>query len=79
MAEVERLCAADPRLGTLGAGILAGINLDIAHDSRSFARTLGIEHALVLREVEMLAEVGLLTVTRRDDRTQRCFYLSNSD
>ena len=62
-------------LTPLGAGILAAARLGIAADSRSFAKTLGIAHALVLREVDGLAdESGWLTVTKRDPRTQRTFY-----
>jgi hypothetical protein len=75
MALVEALTEADPRLSPLAAGILAAAHLDIAHDSRSFAKALGISHALVLREVEILSgDLGLLTVIRREARTQRCFY-----
>jgi hypothetical protein len=74
MAEVERLCTADSRLSPLSAGILAGILLDVAHDSRTFSRILGIEHALILREIEMLTELGRLAITRRDERTQRTYY-----
>ena len=60
---------------SLGAGILAAAHLGIAADSRSFAKTLGIAHALVLREVDGLSdEAGWLTVTKRDPRTQRTFY-----
>lgn len=62
-------------LTPLGAGILAAARLGIAADSRSFAKTLGIAHALVLREVDgMSDEAGWLTVTKRDPRTQRTFY-----
>ncbi len=74
MAEVERQCDADPALSHLAAGILAGAVLNVAQDSRSFARLLGVEHALVLREVELLSTSGHLAVTRRDGRTQRTFY-----
>lgn len=74
LAEVERQCEADPMLSPLGAGILAGLALHVAQDSRSFARLLGIEHALVLREVEQLAAAGRLIVTKRDPRTSRTAY-----
>ena len=74
LAEVARLCEAEPELAPLSGGILAGVSLDIAHDSRSFARLLGIEHALVLRELEQLFAQGRLTVTRRDERTRRTHY-----
>ena len=62
-------------LSPLSAGVLAAVHLGIAADSRSFAKTLGIAHALVLREVDGLSEeAGWLTVTKRDPRTQRTFY-----
>ena len=74
LTEVARTCGKDPWLSTMGGGIIAAITLDIAHDSRSFARTFGIEHALVLREVQILEDMDRLQVTRRDERTQRCSY-----
>lgn len=74
-AEVERICGKDPWLSPLGGGILAGIELEIAHDSRTFARALGIEHAIVLREVQTLVELERLVVTKRDERTHRCSYV----
>lgn len=61
-------------LSALGAGILAAAGLGISGDSRSFARDFGLAHALVLREVTSLAEAGLLTVPRRDARSQRSFF-----
>lgn len=73
-AEVERICTKDPWLSPLGGGILAGIALDVAHDSRTFAKALGIEHAIVLREVQALVELERLIVTKRDERTHRCSY-----
>lgn len=74
MAEIDRISAVDPRLNALSAAILAGLAFDIAHDSRSFAKALGIEHALVLREVQALLDLECLTITKRDERTQRCSY-----
>lgn len=75
MAEVEALMLRDTRLSPLAAGVLVAIKLDIAHDSRSFAKALGINHALALREVEILtSDYGLLEVTERNRRTQRTFY-----
>lgn len=68
------MCAADGRLSALGGGIMAALSLGIARDSRSFARTLGVEHALVLRELQELEELGRILVTGRDARTQRCSY-----
>ncbi len=41
-------------------------------DSRSFSRVLGIEHALVLREIaELSGPDGLITVTARNEKTLR--------
>ena len=76
MALVEAVLGDEAaELTPLGAGILAAAHLGIAADSRSFAKTLGIAHALVLREVDGLSEeAGWLTVTKRDPRTQRTFY-----
>ncbi len=73
MSWVEAINAAGPpTLSALGAGLLAALHLDVASDSRTFSRLLGIEHALVLREITGLsAEGGLLTVLSRDPRTQR--------
>jgi len=79
MAEVERICDAEPALAPLAGGVLAALKLGIAADSRSFARIFGIEHALVLREVQHLAEVEQLTITKRDERTQRCSYAVASE
>ena len=75
MALVEAALDETAELTPIGAGILAAAHLGIAADSRSFAKTLGIAHALVLREVDGLSEeAGWLTVTKRDPRTQRTFY-----
>ena len=73
-AEVERICPKHPWLTPLGGAILAGIDLAVAHDSRGFAKALGIEHALVLREVQTLVDLERLIVTQRDERTHRCRY-----
>lgn len=75
MAEVDQICAADPRLTSLAGTILAGIAFDVAHDSRSFSRAVGIGHALVLREVQALVDLQRLQITKRDERTQRCCYV----
>jgi hypothetical protein len=64
--------SADVALSPLGSAILAAIDLGVAKDSRTFSRKLGIEHAIVLREVTALSnELGFLTVIARNDRTQR--------
>ncbi|MET3660407.1 hypothetical protein [Aquamicrobium ahrensii] len=75
VAIAEGLARLDQRLSILQAGFLAAAHLGIAHDSRSFSRLLGIEHALVLREITALSEAGdLLEVTRRNARTMRSFF-----
>ncbi|MFK4823664.1 hypothetical protein ACI0FM_02520 [Paenochrobactrum sp. BZR 588] len=72
---VEAIEAKQLPITRLGAGIIAALLLDGAHDSRSFSRLFEIEHALVLRALAYLAaEDGFLTITRRDERTQRSFY-----
>lgn len=71
MALVSDICAADPKLTPVGAGLLAALHLGVCSDSRSFSRILGIAHALVLREVTDLANRSLLSVTSRNERTQR--------
>ncbi len=71
MARVAAIRAARPEISPLGAAILAAADLDIARDSRSFAKSFGIEHALVLREIASLEAAALLSVERRDARTMR--------
>lgn len=71
MALVAKAVALDPNLSPVGAGLLVALQQGICTDSRSFARILGIEHALVLREVTSLAERELLHVISRNARTQR--------
>ncbi|KQP96254.1 MULTISPECIES: hypothetical protein [unclassified Methylobacterium] len=79
LAATDSVAALQPGLTTLEAGILAGLHLRLADDSRSFARVFGIEHALVLRAVETLAsDAGLLTLTERNARTQRTRYALNA-
>lgn len=76
IALVETIEAKDLPLTRLGAGIVAALLLDGAHDSRTFSRLFEIEHALVLRELAYLAAIdGFLTVTHRDERSQRSFYI----
>ncbi len=62
-----------PDLSPIGAAILAAIHFGIATDSRSFSLKLGIEHALVLREITALSspELGLIEIVSRSERTQR--------
>ncbi|RWR05700.1 hypothetical protein [Paenirhodobacter populi] len=77
IADWTALCAAlenDVSCGPLACGLLAAVALGLSGDSRGFARDFGIAHALVLREVNILSgDLGLLTVTRNDERTQRSF------
>ena len=56
---VAVIASADAALSSIGAAILAAIDFGIARDSRTFSRKLGIEHALVLREVTALSGEGL--------------------
>lgn len=74
LAATDTIAALRPDLSLLEAGLLAGLHLGLAADSRSFARIFGVEHALVLRAVEGLTGATLLTVTARDGRTQRTRY-----
>ena len=78
MALVDALEAQSGRISRLGAGILAATALGIASDSRSFARILGVAHALVLRELVALSgEGGYIRILKRDERTQRTRYALN--
>lgn len=78
LAVTDSVAALQPDLSTLEAGILAALHLDLARDSRSFARVFGIEHAIVLRAVETLAgEFGLFALTERNPRTQRTRYAAS--
>ena len=74
LTRVETLLAADPRLDPLAAGILAAAELAIATDSTAFCRALDISHALALREIGLLEDLGLVRITKRDPRTSRTFY-----
>jgi DNA-binding transcriptional ArsR family regulator len=71
VAALDRASAAHPGLPSLETGLLAALDLGLPGDSRAFARTFGVEHALVLRALAGLEEAGLITVTARDGRTQR--------
>jgi hypothetical protein len=58
-------------ISPLAAGVVVAIDMGIA-DSRSFARLLGVEHALVLREIAQLSGPdGLIKVTGRQAKTLR--------
>jgi hypothetical protein len=59
------------QVSPLGAGIIVAIDMGIA-DSRSFSRLLGVEHALVLREIAYLSGPdGPVVVTGRQPKTLR--------
>ncbi|SFM43885.1 formate dehydrogenase F4B subunit [Methylobacterium pseudosasicola] len=74
VAALDRITAAHPGIDALEAGLLAALDLGLPGDSRAFARTFAVEHALVLRAVAALEEAGHVTVTARDARTQRTRY-----
>jgi hypothetical protein len=77
VAALDRMSAAHPGLSSLEAGLLAALDLGLPGDSRAFARTFGVEHALVLRAVAGLEEAGQVAVTARDGRTQRTRYTTS--
>ena len=72
MSRVEGLLsAASPPISPLAAGIIVAVDMGIA-DSRSFSRALGVEHALVLREIaDLSGPSGPIVVTARNDKTLR--------
>jgi len=74
VAALDRITAARPGIDSLEAGLLAALDLGLPGDSRAFARSFGVEHALVLRALSVLEEAGHVTVTARDARTQRTRY-----
>ena len=74
LTRVESLLAADPRLDPLASGILVAAELGIAADSIAFCRALDVSHALVLREIGLLEDRGLLHIVKRDPRTSRVYY-----
>ena len=71
VAALQRISGAHPDLDPLAAGLLTALDLGLPGDSRAFARTFGVEHALVLRALAELDERGHVAVTARDARTQR--------
>ena len=71
VAALDQVSAARPGLPPLQAGLLAALALGLPGDSRAFARTFGVEHALVLRALAELEGLGHIAVTARDARTQR--------
>lgn len=80
MAATDAITALRLDLTRLEAGLLAGLHLKLAADTRSFARVFGVEHALVLRALDLLVgEAGLLVVVERNARTQRTIYAATED
>lgn len=75
LAIVSAVCAVNAELTPLGAAILIAPHIGVASDSRTFARLIDVEHALVLRELTALAEgATLLRIVDRNERTQRTQY-----
>ena len=72
MSRVEALLTGrEQQITPLTAGMVVAIDLGIA-DSRSFSRLLGVEHALVLREIaDQSGPDGLIVVTARNEKTLR--------
>ncbi len=71
LAVVEQISQTAPvALDATGAALIAAVHLGIGSDSRSLSNRLGIAHALVLREINGLS-VRMLTIVKRDPRTQR--------
>ena len=72
LATIEAIRRLDSRLSPLDGVILAAVALDIADDTRSFARLFEVEHALVIRAAHDLTGDGRwLDVVERQARTQR--------
>lgn len=74
MALVAQLQGEDALLTPIQAALLAAARLGIAQDSRTFARLLGLAHALVLRELSALAARERIRIEKRDQRTLRTHY-----
>lgn len=76
MSRVAAITSQGPeKLSSLGAGILAAVVFDVAHDSRAFANKLGIAHALIIRECIILSEeLGLLLIKEQNHKTMRISY-----
>ncbi len=73
LAVVEEIEKTAPvALDATGAALIAAIYFGIGSDSRSLSNKLGIAHAIVLRSISSLSG-RLLTVAKRDTRTQRTF------
>ncbi|WHO75315.1 hypothetical protein [Rhizobium sp. BT03] len=76
LALVAAVQERDSSLTAIQAALLVAAKLEIARDSRAFARKLGIAHSLVLREINALAErEGMLEIVKRDQKTMRVHYI----
>ncbi|MGY5778524.1 hypothetical protein [Rhizobium sp. LEGMi135b] len=72
---IENLVQANKQLSGLQGALLVACALDIASDSRTFAKVFGVEHALALRELNMLIAAGeFALLTKRDPRTLRTHF-----
>ncbi|MGY5808714.1 hypothetical protein ACXHXG_13440 [Rhizobium sp. LEGMi198b] len=72
---VENLVQVNRHLTVLQGALLVACALDIASDSRAFSKRLGVEHALVLRDLNVLdANDGPLVIAKRDPRTLRSHF-----
>jgi hypothetical protein len=74
LALVARVQGEDPRLTGIQAALVAAARMGVASDSRTFAYRLSLAHALVLRELNALAERGVVRIDGRDARTMRTRY-----
>ncbi|MCV6574105.1 MAG: hypothetical protein OIF58_00050 [Cohaesibacter sp.] len=71
----QLLKSVETELSPLSAAMILATDLNIANDSRDFAKKFGLAHALVIRECVNLEEaVGAIAIIKRDDRTQRLYY-----
>lgn len=72
--------AKDARLTSLQAALIVASELGLARDSRTFARILGIAHAIVLRELDALCVPGgPFRVVKREARTLRTHYVPRDE
>ena len=77
---VAGMQARDSRLTPLQAALIVAAELGIARDSRTFARVVGVAHALALRELNALVNMGgPLRVTKREMRTLRTHYVPRDE
>ena len=73
---IRALLAQNPAtLDAVGAGVIAARHLGLVRDTKTFARELGVAHALVIRAVTTLSsELGLIVVERHNERSQQVHY-----